>query len=533
MNVKRETFNVIEREVSEPPPSDVSPFTSHVRFPALDALLLLFIVNLTLQPLVEPDFGWHLRSGLDLPRQAWRMPATDPYSHSMPDWPWVNHAWLTDGLLGLLYRGLGPAGALGVIVFFAAVTMGAFLLMAARSPSALRYRLAAVAGALWVALPFLGARTQLITLLGLAVLAWLLQRYQNGQASSLWLIPPLFLLWANLHGGFTAGLFLLLLWLLVSAALRLIADRRKDFATRLDEPLLTWSQIAHLAVVLLLAALATLANPYGWRLHGEILASLSDRFMIETLEEWHPLSLQRQAGVVYVIDLAMLGLAASAFYRRVEPLRWAVLLVFLLLSLRHWRNLLFFLLFSAPLWADLLAEMGRRVRTTLQSHLPDPAAIKRGMLGLTLAAALVVLWLGSDHLEHIARAGLAPASYFRETEYPIEAVEWIRDHRGELGDRLYNDYGYGGFLLWWLPEEKIFIDGRMPAWRIGDRWIFRDYIALTAGNPPELGVLQKYGVDWALVGRETPLDEALAREAGWKAVYEDAKVTIYVQGARS
>jgi len=181
LNVKRETFNVIEREVSEPPASDVAPFTSHVRFPALDALLLLLVLNFALQPLVEPDFGWHLRTGLDLARQAWRMPATDPYSHSMPDWPWVNHAWLTDGLLGLLYQGAGPAGALSVILFFAAVTAGAFLLMASLSRSAGRYRLAAVAGSLWVALPFLGARTQMVTLLGLACLSWLFQ--QIGRAS--------------------------------------------------------------------------------------------------------------------------------------------------------------------------------------------------------------------------------------------------------------------------------------------------------------------------------------------------------------
>lgn len=505
--------------------SDVAP----VRFPALDALLLLFIVNLTLQPLVEPDFGWHLRNGLDLVRHGWRMPATDPYSHSMPDWPWVNHAWLTDGLLGLLYQGLGVAGALGVIVFFAAVTMGAFLLMAARSPGALHYRLAAVAGALWVALPFLGARTQLVTLLGLAVLARLLARYQTGQASSLWLIPPLFLLWANLHGGFTAGLFLLLLWLAGSIVLRLAADRRpgKGWPDRLDEPILTWPRIGHLAVVLLLAALATLANPYGWRLHGEILASLSDRLMIETLEEWHPVSLSRRAGVVYLAYLGLLAAAMLAWYRRIEPLRWTVLLVFLILSLRHWRNLLLFLLFSVPLWADLLAEAGRRLSGWLRGRLPDLAAGKGGLLAGTVALACLLLLLGGEHLDHVAQAGLSPETHFRQTEYPIEAVQWIRAHRAQLGDKLYNDYGYGGFLLWWLPQEKIFIDGRMPAWRIGDRWVFRDYIALTAGNPPELDVLQKYGVDWAIVGQNTPLDQALAGEAGWHAVYEDAKVTVY------
>ncbi len=85
--------------------------------PALDALLLLMLLNLSFQPLVDPDFGWHLRTGLDLIKN-WQLPETDPYSHTVPDWPWVEHAWLMDGLIGMTYTGLGSAGGLGVILLF-------------------------------------------------------------------------------------------------------------------------------------------------------------------------------------------------------------------------------------------------------------------------------------------------------------------------------------------------------------------------------------------------------------------------------
>ena len=73
------------------------------------------------------------------------------------------------------------------------------------------------------------------------------------------------------------------------------------------------------------------------------------------------------------------------------------------------------------------------------------------------------------------------------------------------------------------------IDGRMPAWRIDDRRIFEDYLALTNWDPPALGVLDKYLVDWALVKRNGPLERALAGERGWRMVYADAKVMIYVR----
>lgn len=500
-----------------------SRITNHVSYPALDALLLLFVLNLVLQPLVEPDFGWHLRTGLDLLRNGWRLPETDPYSHTMPDWPWVEHAWLTDAVIGLIHTGMGP---LGVILFFAAVTAGAVLVAAAPGRAGRTHKLLAVSGALWTALPFLGARTQLVTLLGLATVLTLCDRYLARRLPHLWILPPLFLLWANLHGGFTAGLFALTLIFITTASTRLAVSRWPALGARLDEPTLTWPQIGHLALVFVACTAVTLLNPYGWRLYGEIFTSLSDRFMIETLHEWQPVSLQSRAGVSYVGYLAALGLALLALYRRVEPVRWAVLAVFLGLSLRHWRNVPVFLLVSVPVVAELLAELTRWVVTFFPVVSRRP---KRWLLAATLATSLGVGILGPGHLERVVRSGLATEEFFRGTEYPIEAIQWIHAHRGLLGTRLYNDYGLGGFLLWWLPGEKIFIDGRMPAWKIGDRRIFYDYLALTNWDPAPLGVLQKYGVDWAILGRGSPLAHALASQPDWREVYADTKVSIYVK----
>ena len=184
-----------------------SRFTHHSSsFPALDALLFFFFINLALQPLVEPDFGWHLRTGLDLLSHGWQMPLTDPYSHTVPEWSWVEHAWLTDGIVALIYSGLGSAGGLGVILLFAAVITGAFVLSAATARASRTARALSVAVVAWIALPFLGARIQMVTLLGLACVLWLWNRFQQGRIRTLWLFSLLFLLWANLHGGFTAGL---------------------------------------------------------------------------------------------------------------------------------------------------------------------------------------------------------------------------------------------------------------------------------------------------------------------------------------
>jgi hypothetical protein len=297
-------------------------------------------------------------------------------------------------------------------------------------------------------------------------------------------------------------------------------------ATRLDEAPLSWPAIGRLMLAAGVAALVTLVNPYGWRLYGEIIDSLSNQFMLDSLQEWQPVSLNTLAGRGYAVYLVGLGMAMAVWYRRIEPVRWVMWIVFLLLSLRHMRNIPLFLLVSLPLCAELLARGLGRLTGWLSL---DSVRARRCLLAGTLAGGLFMVWLGPDHLQRVAQAGLQPGVYFKGTSNPIEAVQWVREHRDRVGRRLYNDYAYGGFLLWWLPEEKIFIDGRMPAWRNGARQIFQDYVALSLTDPPRLSVLSTYSVDWAMVRRKSLLDEALAREQTWKREYEDGKVAIYVQ----
>jgi hypothetical protein len=414
-----------------------------------------------------------------------------------------------------------------VIFFFGMVASAAFWIAGCLARTHRTARLLSVVSGLWVALPYLGARTQLISLLGLSVVLWLWNRIQAGQRLMAWALPPLFLLWSNLHGGFTAGLFVLAVVLGCSAVLQILADQGIIMGRRFDEPLLGWTDLGHVAGAALLSAAVTLVNPYGWHLHAEIYASLSDRYMLENLAEWQPVSFQGWAGRAYLLYLTGLSILIVFWYRRREPVRWALLAVFFILSLLHWRNVTLFLLVSIPLAAELLADASDWVLRRLP---PVGALAKAGIAGLTLGAALILIRLGPDHLVNVWRAGTMPDAFFEQTEYPIEAVRWISTHPQAVGARLYNDYGYGGFLVWWLPQHKIFIDGRMPAWRLGDRWIFADYMLLNQAGPSPLDIMEKYGVDWALVGKQTPLAASLATDPGWRLLYVDPKVEVFRRG---
>jgi hypothetical protein len=287
------------------------------------------------------------------------------------------------------------------------------------------------------------------------------------------------------------------------------------------EPLLPGKRVAFLAVCFALSCTATFVNPYGWRLHREIYESLTDRFMLEQLREWQPVSFEGWAGIALLLYLVMFAGLAVGWYRRAEPIRWILLAVFLGWSFWHWRNVTIFLVVAVPLVAELLQAGSARVAARI-----PPRRQAAMVFGVTVIAALTLVSLGGDHLEHLVSAGTAPAEFFEQTEYPIEAVAWVKAHRSETGQRLYNDYGYGGFLLWWMPGEKIFIDGRMPAWRIGERAIFSDYVTMNGGGRAALDLLEKYGVDWALMQRNSPLAATVAEDRAWREIYVDAKVAI-------
>ena len=498
------------------PPSRHERSSTH----ALDILFVFFIVNLSMQPPVEPDFGWHLRAGLDFLDQGGRLPTHDPYSHTMTDWPWVEHAWLADAVLAVLYRAFGTAGSLAVMLWFAAVAVAALLIGATPARASRTPRLAAIVASLWVALPFLGARTQLVSLAGIALVLWLYHRIVRGRTAFIWLYPPLFCLWANLHGGFTAGLAILGVILAASMMLRL-AGMRWASLIQFHEPLLPDTQLTSFAASVLLSCGATVVNPYGWRLHREIYQSLSDRFMLEQLREWQPLSFEGWAGTAFLLYLIVVTVLALLWYRRVEPIRWTLLTVSLVWAFWHWRNVTIFLVVAVPLVAELL-----QAGSTSLAQLIPPARRGAVVLVLTFMTGLVLVLLDGDHLERLVSAGTEPEKFFRQTEYPIEAIAWVKANRDQVGRRLYNDYGYGGFLLWWMPEEKIFIDGRMPAWRIGDRAIFSDYMTISTGAPEAHGLLEKYRVDWGLIQRDSPLAVMLAGDPAWRQLYRDGKVVI-------
>ncbi len=481
----------------------------------IDKLLFLVLLVMVSRPLTDPDFGWQLRSGLDLLRTL-HIPKFDPYAYTMPNYPWVNHEWLSEGILAFIYQYLG-AEALALI--FALIIIGAFWLAVSRVNADYKSKFIATALAILAAMARWGVRMQMLTILGVALVLWSFYRYRKGEIKSLWWYVPIFGLWANLHGGFLMGLGILVLifiveevkWWLHTNYPR-IAKHWKD-----PEPTLQLNQLKHLFWVGLASGAITLVNPYGWKLYQEFYAVFTNSFALKHIVEWQPLPLFDASGQWFLPYLILLALVLIFTYRKIEPTRLVIALVLLVLAFISRRNLPFFLLMSVGFLAEAINHQVVLITNYLMRYRWLVVLIV-GMVSYFIISNLI--WLTKD------AGNLTIISALKG--YPLQAVQWAKAHPDQLGSHMYNPYDWGGFLVWQFPEQKVFIDGRMSCWRIGNRFVFRDSMSIMfAGAGALQGMQDRYGVDWVLTHSNLPLAQALSNQPDWQLIYSDPIAVIY------
>ncbi len=252
---------------------------------------LLFVILICLSFLIsfrrlDPDFGWHLRTGeLILDRGV---PQKDWYSYTMPDFPWVAHEWLTDVLIYKTYSNFGFQFLL--LIFLVFYTF-AFFILIDRRYSFWNFFFSIVFGYL-ATLDFLGIRPQLLTILFIAILWKILNKFLENYSRLIYFLPILFIIWGNLHGGFLVGISILFLNLVLEIFKRNRIFRKltsfhffnhQNFIEQSSQKILI------LTGILALSFFSTIINPYGLRIYTEVFRTVGDSFLRFHIIEWMPL----------------------------------------------------------------------------------------------------------------------------------------------------------------------------------------------------------------------------------------------------
>jgi hypothetical protein len=118
-------------------------------------------------------------------------------------------------------------------------------------------------------------------------------------------------------------------------------------------------------------------------------------------------------------------------------------------------------------------------------------------------------------------------------ESPLELLAELRRHQGEGpgGTPIFNDMQFGGFLIYYTPGFRVFIDDRCELY--GDARLL-DYAAAMLTTPERIERwAEEYGFELALVRPGTNLDRYLGGAPGWVSVRRTAGASLYRKGRAS
>jgi len=168
----------------------------------------------------------------------------------------------------------------------------------------------------------------------------------------------------------------------------------------------------------------------------------------------------------------------------------------------------------------------------VQNH--DKAAPARLSLFLMIISIFSVCTL----LLHIPRVWAVYAVYKEETYYPQKAVQFVE--KNKIQQNVFTSFGWGGYTMWKLPEQKNFVDGHMTYWKMEPQNdlesadAFAEYNELIKDQLDIDKTFEKYDINTVLLPKHdvyVPMQKFVARMArfGWNVVYEDDIAIIYAR----
>ena len=504
---------------------------------------LLVFTNLSLRLLGDAGIGWHIRTG-QLILATHTIPHVDPFSSSMTERPWFAWEWLYDTLVGWLDS---AAGLNGVVLFTAIIIAGVFswtFQLLVRRGTNILLALVLVLLAASAAMIHFFARPHVLSWLFTVVWFWALEssesnRRTGGRSSFLlWLLPSTMLVWVNVHGGFLVGFVLLgIHWF--SAAWEWLRLNFKLTEGEFEEALQknrTRRSLRTLTLAGILSAAMTMVNPYGFKLHIHIYRYLSNRFLMNHIDEFQSPNFHYVAQKCFA-GLVMLTLVALAGTKRKLSLRQIMVVFFAVYSgLYASRNIpvsaLLLILIIGPLLSDAMetvaARFGSRFRAQPSASSPFLSRMKTIELSLQghlwPLAAIVFACVVAAHGGNLGAARLMDG-HFDPKRFPSAAVDYIETHN--VRGPLLSPDAWGGYLIYRLyPREKVVIDDRHDFY--GETFL-KSYLKMIHLEPGWDDFLNQSQPGCAILPKDSALANILAETPSWQPIYSDDVARAFVR----
>lgn len=453
--------------------------------------LLLGLFFLFFLPPFDPDLGWQLRCGQQIWQQR-ELCAQNTFSVLLENYYWTDARVLYQALLFPFYHLFGLFG-LSLINGLLMLTGLIFWLSLSGKREIKIITLPFIILFSWLVLGF-GIRNQLMSLFFLFVLLKFIE-----EKKWFFFSPLVMFLWANSHGGFIIGV-ILLIFFLFERTVGLLGSRRriKNYLTTLG--------------VVILSLGATFLNPFGYQIYLEGWRHFSVVPLAYLIAEWVPPHFWFQISIV-----AFLGISLWVLYQtKKRPLtvfKLLALIFLAFLALKARRDLVFFFFFAGYVISSIKIKI-------------------KNLQAFALLASMTIFVFG--FLLQLPRTLMIDSRWQKfclsgKTRYPCQAVEFLK--KQPEGGNIFNAYELGGFLIWQLPEHKVFVDGRMPAWETpSGKSPYTIYLETLQTQPGWQETLEEYKIDWLFIYPGTFMDLKIRdypKVFGWQEVYRDELAVIY------
>jgi hypothetical protein len=474
--------------------------------------------------------GWHIRNG-QLILQSHSIPRVDLFSATMAGQAWYAWEWLYDVLVAAVHQVLGLNG---VVFATAAIMAAAFVLVfrfAMRRGGSLPITLVLLVLTLGASAIHFLARPHvvswLLAVIWFEVLDSAASAARRERTRRVFLLPLLMLLWVNLHGGFLLGFALLGVYF-VGGTIQFFSSREQR------QEIGRW--LKRLGLVSALSLLASFVNPYGYKLHLHIYRYLSDRFLMNHVNEFASPDFHGVAQQCFAVLLLVTIAALASARRKPGPAQLLAVLLAAYSGLYASRNLpvscLLLTLIVAPLLSETVAtasvsaEIAPRLRALFSClrdfgmRMQSLEVNFQGHLWMVLALALG-LWV----CMHGGRLGSTQLinAYFDDKRFPVEAAEVIVER--DLREPIFCPDQWGGYLIYRLyPQTKVMVDDRHDLY--GDQF-FKGYLKVVFVQSDWEKVLDERHVNWILVQKNSSLGTILGQTPEWKLIHEDGTAVLF------
>ncbi len=451
-----------------------------------------------------------------------RMPRTDAFAYTPTLDLVVHHEWATGAVLYLatVKTGWGATGLVAIKYFLTfAVCIGCFVYCRRHSASLAVFALLApialnVGG--WMA--FNNVRAQLFTLFFLVVLFFLLDLDRKGKRWWIAIWFPVFVVWANMHGGVVSGMGILGVYCLT----RLVESWQATKSVTA-----TFKAVAHLVAVGLMTLVLLIVNPYGWEYIPYLIRAV--RMERPLILEWMPIW-EIKLPILYGLSLLI---AAYGIWCKGKESLFETLAIILTayLAAKHYRHGSLY----AVTWACFVPPMiqptqiGESIEGLFKKYQPQIAVIAIA-IGLVAVGYSINMKFWKLQVPSANLTPSSPHSYF-----PVGPVEYLREQNFE--GNLFTPFSVGAYVEWKLyPDVKISLDSRyevaFPDGALAENMDFY------AGKEGWEAILTKYDTHALLTANAAPVDQKMlaaceSESIAWKRVYRDQGFSIYMPKPRA